>query len=168
MGELFGNWIPSEWIESIIAITWVAPYHTYQVLTKFPHNLNNWQFPQWWWVGTTIDNNQWERGHELLCNCDAVIKFISFEPLLAKPTGRLLSYVIPVMDWIIIGAQTNPYKPPKQEWITAILEAANVSGKPVPVFMKNNLKPIWPGVLQQQWPNDNLADFQGHRQTVTA
>jgi hypothetical protein len=37
-------------------------------------------------------------------------------------------------------AQTNPYKPPKIEWVQEIVEAADKAG--IPVFLKDNLRPL--------------------------
>jgi hypothetical protein len=46
----------------------------------------------------------------------------------------------PIIQWLIIGAQTKPYKPPKIEWIQEITEAADRAK--IPVFLKDNLKPL--------------------------
>ena len=44
------------------------------------------------------------------------------------------------IKWVIIGAQTKPYKPPKIEWVQEITEACDKAG--IKVFLKNNLKPL--------------------------
>lgn len=44
------------------------------------------------------------------------------------------------IDWLIIGAQTQPYRPPRIEWVQEIVEAADRAG--VPVWLKDNLDPI--------------------------
>ena len=44
------------------------------------------------------------------------------------------------INWLIIGAQTNPYKPPEFSWVQEIVEAADKAG--VKVFLKDNLKPL--------------------------
>ena len=41
------------------------------------------------------------------------------------------------ISWVILGSQTNPYKPPKIEWVKEIVEAADAAG--IPVFIKDNL-----------------------------
>ena len=55
------------------------------------------------------------------------------------------------IGWVIIGAQTKPYKPPEIEWVKEIIEACDKAG--VKVFLKNNLlkllpveKPYWVGL----------------------
>jgi len=45
------------------------------------------------------------------------------------------------ISWVIIGAQTKPYKPPKIEWVQEIVEACDKAG--IPVFLKNNLAPLF-------------------------
>jgi len=44
------------------------------------------------------------------------------------------------INWLIIGAQTKPYKPPQIESVQEIVEAADRVG--VPVFLKDNLEPL--------------------------
>ena len=45
------------------------------------------------------------------------------------------------INWVIIGSATHPYRPPKIEWVEEIVRAADKAG--VPVFLKNNLKPLY-------------------------
>jgi len=107
------------------------------------------------WFGVTINEGKnWDRLADAK-DCQATKKFISFEPLfddvMANPRIQLEGF-----DWIIIGAQTKPYKPPKKEWVQRICDEANLLG--VPVFLKNNLKPaLVPYVgnhkLRQEVPN---------------
>jgi len=79
--------------------------------------------------------------HEMT-HVKAKIKFLSIEPLLAdmgkydeQPLKELRIY-----NWVIIGAQTKPYKPPKIEWVQEVLVACHNAD--IPVFMKNNLQPL--------------------------
>ncbi|MCD6490098.1 MAG: hypothetical protein J7K20_05165, partial [Thermodesulfobacterium sp.] len=65
------------------------------------------------------------------------------EPLLKFHISDFLVYCInPQPDWIIIGAQTNPYKPPKREWVEKIIKEAKK--KNIPVFLKDNLYRAYP------------------------
>ena len=141
MGELFGDWIPLKWQEVIFQTIISCPQHTFQLLTKQPQNLIKWSpFPENCWVGVTITNNETLlRSTTNLGYIDAKVKFISFEPLLERLP---LPYYQMNCDWLIIGAQTRPYKSPKIEWIREIVEAADEVG--ISVFLKDNLKPILP------------------------
>ena len=48
----------------------------------------------------------------------------------------------PPPDWIIVGSQTNPYKPPKREWVEGIIKSAKKLN--VPIFLKDNLYKAYP------------------------
>ena len=48
----------------------------------------------------------------------------------------------PFINWLIIGAQTNPYKAPKREWLEEILKACKASN--IPVFIKDNVYRAYP------------------------
>ena len=57
-------------------------------------------------------------------------------------------------DWIIIGAQTNPYKPPKREWVEGIIKA--VKKQNVPIFLKDNLYRAYPDLpVLKEFPKMN-------------
>ena len=60
------------------------------------------------------------------------------------------------IKWVIIGAQTNPYKPPKIEWVEEIVEACDKVG--IPVFLKDNLRPLLPAV--SPFITNPLRDFE--------
>ena len=77
---------------------------------------------------------------------EAKHKFISFEPLLGSVgMNDHMKLSDAGVDWVIIGAQTKPYKPPRLEWVREIVEAADKAG--VPVFLKDNLKPLFAETL---------------------
>lgn len=148
MGEMFGEWVSSDWIAKIFKVIRENPHHTFQILTKRPENplLIIWKIPQNCWLGFTntgADNRGMIKFYELPINN---LKFVSYEPLLHRCDCSILKEI----NWIIIGAQTNPYKPPEKEWIKDILIQADRIN--IPVFMKNNLKPYWEGEFRQEFP----------------
>jgi protein gp37 len=177
MGELFGDWIPEDWQKQIFEVIRHRPQHRFYMLTKQPQNLPKWSpFPENCCVGATI-TNQIMAQHALkyLASIKATIKFLSCEPLLSRinlPDAAGCGYycdpsrgieghhdhafftpgINSVIDWLIIGAQTKPYKPPKIEWVEEIVKACDTAG--VPVFLKDNLKPLVP----QQIPFYNQID----------
>jgi len=151
MADLFGDWVPSEWILDVLAVVRACPQHTFQFLTKNPKRLSLWNgtWPSNCWVGTTV-TNQADADERVpwLNRADASIKFISHEPLLGPITNGLIFYPV---HWAIIGAQTGPGAvKPKLEWVRTLWEQYRQAG--VPIFLKNNLKPIM-GTLVQEWPN---------------
>ncbi len=103
------------------------------------------------WVGVTATNRKmWFEAVWELEKIKAKVKYISLEPLLDwKYDMQLDTHFIDHcrffaercrkagINWLIIGAQTKPYKPPKIEWVREIVEAADKAG--IPVFLKDNL-----------------------------
>ncbi len=93
------------------------------------------------WIGTTVEDQSkiWriEYLQELKHHG---IKFVSFEPLLGPIRADLSG-----IDWVIVGAQTNPYRPPNREWVEGLIEQARKVG--AAVFLKDNLH--WPVKIQE-------------------
>lgn len=154
MGELFGPWVPREWQEAILKVAEENLQHTFQLLTKFPQGA--WKFngrnPEWpanAWLGATLNSGEdWSRLADLW-SAPAPLIYISAEPLLGS-LALMPTHLWMEIDWLIIGAQTNPSKQPRAEWVEVLLAKADYYG--FPVFMKDNLKPGWPGVLRREFP----------------
>jgi len=150
MGEWLGGWIPESWTLEVLLYIQNHPETIFQTLTKQPQNLQKYEYPDNCWVGVTATNYDMfvdACGHLGALGHKGHIKssFISIEPLLSWDStdngGFIQSWLQHGgIDWIIIGAQTKPYKPPKIEWVQEIVEAADKAG--IPVFLKDNLKPF--------------------------
>jgi len=153
MVDLFGDWVPDEWIQSVFEVCNNAPQHRYLFLTKNPdrylrlYEEKKFPYADKFWFGTTCtkpsDEYTWCKNTPYKC-------FISIEPLL-EPFGDLENGEMP--DWVIIGAETGNRKDkiiPKKEWIENIVtQCRNMN---VPVFMKDNLAKIWDEPLIQEFP----------------
>ena len=64
------------------------------------------------------------------------------------------------INQIIIGAQTNPYKPPEREWVDEILGAC--AKAKILVFLKINLVPMLNAYNEQKFPHSPaLWDMEG-------
>ncbi len=141
MGDLFGIGIPEDWTRAVLHMINKWPAHRFYLLTKQPQNLITFSpFPENCWVGVTVTSHEYfVEACRRLAQIKSPIKYISFEPLLTRiaPENLLELYGI---NWIILGAQTKPYKPPKIEWVREIVEAADKAG--IPVFLKDNLRPL--------------------------
>ena len=152
MGDLFGWWMLDEcrfWVYSVFNVIWdiyrsaLHPKHQFQILTKAPQNIEfllRDRIPPNVWIGTTVEDQSKTWRIEHIQNLRHGIRFISFEPLLGPVEADLSG-----IDWVIIGAQTNPYKPPNREWVKRLIEQARDSG--IPVFLKDNLR--WPEKVQE-------------------
>lgn len=154
MGDLFGEWVPLEWIKKVFKACEAAPWHTYIFLTKNPKRYRELQFTiplptsNKYWYGTSVNNSADFippcRAEELfrLKGCK---RFLSIEPLLGEIFGISLTN-IKCFEWVIIGAQTGPGAvKPKSEWIQSIIDEAKANN--VPVFLKDNLG--WPERIQE-------------------
>lgn len=143
MADLFGDWVPDEWIGEVFAACEKAPQHRYLFLTKNPARYmklaragmlpDNQNF----WYGSTTDTPDapffWSDYHNT---------FVSIEPMLeAFPAEE--DCAVKKVGWIILGAMTGPGSKahqPKKEWIDPLVEDARALA--VPVFMKDSLIPI--------------------------
>ena len=166
MSDLFGIGVPEQWTHSVFNFIERCPQHRFYLLTKQPQNLIKFSpFPDNCWVGVSATN--WlmfsnALGH--LASIQAKVKYLSFEPLLERIQFDMMQKMLfpRAIDWVIIGAQTKPYKPPELSWVREIVEAANEAG--IPVFLKNNLAPLsgperlWQGFHQGQGLRQELPE----------
>jgi len=145
MSDLFGIGIPNEWTRRVLDKLQYAKQHRFYLLTKQPQNLVKFSpFPDNCWVGVTVTGENPKLSSlfnalDALDDIQCKVRYLSFEPLLgdfhiAADLDIILGGSV---DWLIIGAQTKPYKPPKIEWVEEIVGAADKAG--VPVFLKDNL-----------------------------
>ena len=142
VSDFWGKGTKQIWRNKIYNTIMACPEHIFQILTKQPQNVIDIdRIPENVWIGQTIINRYDYKeidGNNL--------KFISFEPLLNNEIGN---YRFPA-DWYIIGGLTPKPKHTIQG-VNLILSQACYFG--IPVFMKNNLKPIWKEKLKQEFPN---------------
>jgi protein gp37 len=94
-----------EFIHKIFATMNDLPQHTFQILTKRPERAATWEGP--WtnniWLGTSVESEKHKSRIEEIKKCDAIKKFISFEPLLASVGKLNLSGI----DWVIVGGESG-------------------------------------------------------------
>ena len=139
MGELFGPWVPDEWIGKVFENVRQNPQWTFLFLTKSPERLPALDWPSNAWIGASIDTK---------ARIDAVteafslisgpnIKFISCEPLLGEII--LPHKLLQNLDWFIVGAKSEGKKKvqPKIEWVEALLNQTREYD--IPVWFKDNL-----------------------------
>lgn len=149
MADLFGEWVPDNWIKEVFAACEKAPQHNYLFLTKNPgryEKILNKYMPGNMWFGWTQTGPS--EGINFVTH-HSVKTFISIEPLL-RPFERLY---ISGIEWAIIGAETGRRKAkvvPKREWIEQIVDDCRKSD--IPVFMKSSLAEIWCEPLIQEFP----------------
>ena len=172
MADLFGDWVPDEWIKAVFDACENAPQHRYIFLTKNPSRLLlmaaakhfEWgvksqpeaiekikchlPLPKHdnWWFGSTLDNKYAKRFQGWGYN-----SFVSIEPLTEFMNVGLGSFGS--AKWVIIGAETGNRKNkvvPKREWVDNIVEAASITG--MNVFMKESLHDLMGNDFRQEFP----------------
>jgi protein gp37 len=159
MADLFGGWVPDEWIQEVFKACESAPQHRYLFLTKNPDRY------QW------INNEDGEAGEPNLALCGtpyllgasvtnqeqldtaygSAADWISVEPMrghlefdgASTYCGRYAQDEAARWSWIVIGAETGNSKDkavPKREWIDEIVGCSKHCK--TPIFMKDSLAPI--------------------------
>ncbi len=153
MADLFGKWVPDEWINEVFAACEKAPQHRYLFLTKNPkryaelHKKNKLPLLKNMWYGASVTNYlQAGQTNRALGNCQEANLFLSVEPLIEDIT-KYDSWVHLCFDnitgWVIVGAETGNRKSkvvPKNEWIDNIIDDCEYND--IPLFMKDSLIPI--------------------------
>ncbi|MHA1137993.1 MAG: DUF5131 family protein [Candidatus Thorarchaeota archaeon] len=124
----------TEWLQQIIDVVKQCPQHRFYFLTKRPDLLaqKNISFPENAWLGVTVNSQDDVWRIEQLKEIQACHLWVSFEPLY----GEIVTYLEGI-DWIVIGAQSNPVIQPRKEWVTSLMEWA--FAHKIPIFMKPNL-----------------------------
>jgi len=137
--------------DMIFSIIKDNPQHTFQILTKFPQNIDR-EMPDNVWLGTTVTNQIDLSRITHIELIKAKKRFVSFEPLLGYINWEGFRLEFSSLDWIIVGQLTGHGKKynPQKYWINQIKFYAGYYG--IPLFMKNNLKEIWGEPLIQEFP----------------
>jgi protein gp37/ParB-like chromosome segregation protein Spo0J len=164
MADLYGRWVPEEWIESVHKVERANPQWEYLHLTKFPDRYPDLDLPATAWIGTSVDEQKRvriaERAFEKVSNVK--VKWLSLEPLLEPLEFTDLS----MFDWVVIGAQTSTRQPdgfvpafaPEFEWVARIVSQAREAG--CKIHLKPNLASN-PGMrLPNEYPFGDSNDTE--------
>lgn len=153
MGEFFGPWVPYAWQKPIMDTIGTCNWHQFQILTKQPdHIWHRKVMPSNLWLGVSVNYIRDIKRIDSLRDPQinhAGVRFISFEPLFED----MASVNLDGIDWIIIGAQTNPLKLPEKEWVTGLISLAREYG--TQVFLKKSLDSMFPKTrATRQYPTE--------------
>ena len=123
MSDLFQEQVPDSFIFKVFAIMKRASWHQYQILTKRSHRLKELssvlEWPKNVWAGVTVEDNSTKYRIHDLRTIPAVIRFISFEPLLEPLNPLNLDNI----DWVIVGGESGPgARKMEEEWVISIKE----------------------------------------------
>lgn len=180
MADLFGAWVPVEWIRQVLEACDAAPQHRFLFLTKNPGRYCHLEragiMPKGdnFWFGATFDHSNWpghDGPHEIPGRPTTFAlhgkmvhdagdfyypaypeknRFVSFEPLLYDIGAHIGSTGA---QWHIIGAETGNRKgkvATQREWVEHIVEYSDKNH--IPVFMKESLRGLMGDDFRQEFP----------------
>ena len=138
MSDLFGAWVPADWIAATIEMARRNPKWQFLTLTKFPQRAAEFEFPNNWWMGTTVDaQSRVENAEKAFAKIACKTKWLSVEPMLEPLIFKRLD----LFEWVVIGGasastQTPEWRPPYRWAARLTLEATNAGCR---VYHKTNL-----------------------------
>jgi protein gp37 len=135
MSDIFHKAAPFDFIQRIFAVIEKASWHCFQVLTKRSDRLvelaPSLPWPKNLWMGVTVENSDFLHRIDDVRRVDAIVRFLSFEPLLGPMPQMDLSGI----DWVIVGGESGPRaRPLKPEWVGSIRDQC--IDRHVPFFFK--------------------------------
>lgn len=154
MADLFGDWVPDEWIEQVFEACEAAPQHKYMFLTKngkrylelarkgiMPDADN-------FWYGCSVTRPDAPFFFSNKCKT-----FASIEPILEPFDWTPGLKHIGLPDWIIVGAETGNRKNkvrPEKDWLGGIVNGCAEHN--IPLFMKESLRELMGADFRQEFP----------------
>lgn len=149
MSDLFQEAVPTDYIRLVTDIMLLAPWHTFQVLTKRAERMQALlcgelrdaaQAPHIWWGVSVEDKRYGVPRIAHLQETPAQVRFLSLEPLLEDVTPLDLRNI----HWVIVGGESGVGARPMQlAWVEAVLQYC--ADARVPFFFKQ-----WGGVRKHK------------------
>lgn len=147
MADLFGAWVPADWINAVLKAIEAAPQWNFILLTKNPKRYLEFEYPVNCWVGATADTQaranaaidvfqqlSWGK------NRRPSVLFLSCEPL-SERIDLAPDAVMGSLDWLIIGGRSRssklPEAQPEWEWVENLFNLARK--KNIKLYFKPNL-----------------------------
>lgn len=169
MADLFGEWVPDEWIDAVVSSTQSALQHRYLFLTKNPKRYDDWlerfeegrakgieEVANCWFGASASTNKELDRANE------SRAQWLSLEPIRERiatdenqfmEVDPYIGYEQKRWEWVVIGAETGNSKHnivPKREWVEEIVKVCKEYG--TPVFMKESLRELMGADFRQEFP----------------
>ena len=149
MSDLFQEEVPTAYIRTVVDVMLLAPWHTFQVLTKRAARMQALlsgelqeaaRAPHIWW-GVSVEDKRY--GVPRIAHLQATpaqVRFLSLEPLLENVCPLDLYGI----HWVIVGGESGiGARPMQQAWVEAILQQCETAQ--IPFFFKQ-----WGGVRKHK------------------
>ena len=135
MSDLFHEDVPTDFILQVFDVMHRARWHKYQILTKRSDRLLELDSYLTWephiWMGVSVENKDYIFRMDHLRQTQALIKFLSLEPLL----GPLQRLNLKGIDWAIVGGESGQQaRPMDAAWVVDIRNQCQRAK--VPFFFK--------------------------------
>lgn len=170
MADLFGDWVPDEWIAEVLKACDAAPQHRYLFLTKAPSRYEKISSLMPSWEEMYLEKSRPVMMFGASATDDAMMavayksnaEWVSVEPILEpiepewfiSASGSNGDYsTFRRWEWVVIGAETGNSKhktAPKREWVEEIVKVCKEYG--TPVFMKDSLRDLMGDDFKQEFP----------------
>ena len=172
MADLFGEWVPDEWIDEVIKSTQKALQHRYLFLTKNPERYDDWldrfengkidgldnEVANCWFGASASNNAELERANGTRA------MWVSIEPIrehILTDEDQFMQFRYAFgteieerrWEWVVIGAETGNQKSkvvPEKEWVKEIAYVCKLYG--TPIFMKESLRELMGDDFRQEYP----------------
>lgn len=138
MADLFGRWVPADWIAAVLGAIHRAPQWNFLLLTKFPKRMSEFAYPDNAWLGTSVDlQARVPNAEKAMASVEAGVRWLSIEPLIEPLTFKNPK----LFQWVVIGGasrstQTPAWEPPF-EWIARLYCQFKDAG--ARVYLKDNV-----------------------------
>ena len=161
--DLFGEWVPTEWITRVFDACKAAPWHNYLFLTKNPQRYcelaNAGILPKEknFWYGTSVTTKV-----APFFDAEGYNTFVCIEPLHADVGSNVGNFG--GSRWIIVGAETGESRKkikPEREWIENIIETAALTRAAVLLKDSAEMREVWGDDLIQEFPPELQRPEEG-------
>lgn len=140
MGDLFYDEVPDEFILKVFKVIQDTPQHTYRLLTRRAERMSQW-FRKYCMgdyygnlcVGVAVENEDTADNIFCLNDIDALIKYVSFEPLIEAIDPIVLT--LADLNWVIVSGETGSgARQMKKKWVDSLYEESRHQG--IPFYFK--------------------------------
>jgi len=158
MSDLYGRWVPQEWIDAVFKAMADNPQWNFLTLTKFPKRAAELVYPANVWIGTSVDlQARVKAAEEAFSRIECGVRWLSIEPMIEP-----LTFSRPeLFDWVVIGgasksSQTPEWTPPFS-WIVRVASQFLEANPDVKIYLKTNGRPReFPGVITQHTAHESF------------
>lgn len=135
MSDLFHKEVPFDFVKKVFDVMRRASWHQFQVLTKRSERLVALSPKLEWapniWMGVSVELEKYSFRIDHLRQTDAIVKFLSLEPLL----GPIPILNLENINWVIVGGESGPRaRPVDRDWVIDIRNQCRRAE--VPFFFK--------------------------------